>query len=462
MLLVFALSLSCQSRAQSLSDLRPAKRKTSSHHHTNRKPSDFETAEPNAPELLSFEKAIEKIVDRDPLVEKAREAWKATAAKNVPEHLILYPTLQLGAGTFLQRSTDQTNTDTFREIFASSTFNIYHFGADVATMKAATAQELSLEKRLEFSILTSEDTALGLVVQVITNSMELAAGKMILDRFDDSYQLLQSRFHTGLASEEELGRIEVDLGHLHDIYYQTQKNLIQSKAGLRAALGSDQIEIKWPWKERIRRATFADEDLERKVLRLRPDWQAAERNLASFDYQVKASYGLIYPSLDVNVSGGYASIIDQGVNQPYYSVGVFLTIPLFDRLANISNYQSLVHQRTSAQMDLEIAKRNAQAQWQEVRDVFAASVKNALDRDVLLVKARSLSEDIGDRITNGNALADVLILDQRRVYDAALDSIHGWRDAHQFYGNACHALGYRISNCSTVSGDKFVIRNTDR
>jgi outer membrane protein TolC len=155
------------------------------------------------------------------------------------------------------------------------------------------------------------------------------------------------------------------------------------------------------------------------------------------------------PSFDTSITYGYYRYaFDAGVPNGSAWQGAFLiTLPLFDRMVNLSNARSQAHLIREAEFEKVQVERNADAEITAARQGLARAVKSAIEREATLSKSVNLYQDSLRRFQNGRADTNEMLLDQTRVLDTELLAISGWSDAHLAFARFCHSLGKRISDC---------------
>jgi outer membrane protein TolC len=358
----------------------------------------------------------------------------------------MYPVVALELSQVYARNDGVNYSDNTLGIGATLNLNLFHFGSDLALIKAASASELSAKSALESAILTAEEDAVQVLTQFIGTALELNAGKRFVESTKQAIPVMEQRLDRGLVSKIEAEKLAIDFGNIQATYSDTQVRFSDASAALKIALGTDNIEKSWPWKNSFFDSDFKYPNIE-KLLRQRPDWQSAEKAVEAAEFLAKSSWGKILPSIDFKATGGYQNQVARYYSQPVWSAGLYITFPLFDHLVRASEYEALIHEKGVAQATLETVRRKARLQY-SVAQLDLEIAKDVLkDREINLEKARNVIQSTFRKLYAGTADVNALVIDQKRWYDVEYFNIRGWRDAHRLYSGYCHALGLRIADC---------------
>jgi outer membrane protein TolC len=124
-----------------------------------------------------------------------------------------------------------------------------------------------------------------------------------------------------------------------------------------------------------------------------------------------------------------------------------VSLPIFDRLVNLSNGRAQAHLVRQAAFQQVEVERNADAQVSAAKQSLLRAVTSANERETTLSKSMNLYQDSLRRFQNGRADTNEMLLDQTRVLDTELLAISGWSEAHLSLARFCHSLGKRITEC---------------
>ncbi len=409
-------------------------------------------ADPAAQPPLHFMDAVKTIVDRSPDVGIQKTRLESTKATNLPTRMLWAPSLSLQAGrTHDDTRSTQTETTSF---VGKSDLNLYHFGSDVAANRAASQEQQSQESLVKNSLIKSESDAVGGVVAAIQAEMELEVLRELVRMREHSVSIDEERFRKGLLALQEVEKVRVDLENARARYNDSQLDAVQARANLQALLGHTHIALEWPWKQKLTNGISPLTETSDSQLRARPDWQAAEQKVKASDLRASEGWGKIFPSLDLNLTYGYYDTYSDGTGTrgPSFTGGVTLTIPLFDRLANLSTYQVKVQQKAAAELELEKVRRLARSESTAGHSTLDISLDTARSRERNLETSRKLYQDNLKRFLQGMVTANDLIIDQERLFQSELFAIKGWAVVHTSVAKLCHAYGKRLEECWNDEG----------
>lgn len=399
---------------------------------------------------LPFDEALSQIIDRSTLIGAQAETYHSVEAANVPTRLFLLPTVSANAKASVNGDPSSVRLRTSQHAEVQADLNVFRFGADYALMRAAQNDEAQQKGLLGNTVLQAEELAVQTLIGAIQAKLELDVLRRQVKTREESLQIAQKRYERGFLAEQEVRKVLIDESNAQSRLAQGEISSINADASLRSLLGTDQIEIQWPWKKTLTNEKV-DETIRRLEFKLsdRPDWAAAQAKLDATEFRRGRDYLLMLPSFDTSITYGYYRYaFDAGVPNGSAWQGAFLiTLPLFDRLVNLSNARSQAHLIREAEFEKVQVERNADAEITAARQGLARAVKSAIEREATLSKSVNLYQDSLRRFQNGRADTNEMLLDQTRVLDTELLAISGWSDAHLAFARFCHSLGKRISEC---------------
>ncbi len=395
----------------------------------------------------SFEAALQTIVERHPDVGIEKAALNSLESKNLSSHLSLLPSISL----FARQRNDEafSATSVKKGVGLSADINILKFGADVAAMRAASAEESAQEASVVLSVLKVEALGVKALAATIQAELEFGVQKKIVTMWEDYLKIARQRYQQGRLASQEADKVEIDFENARAQMRDAESNAVSAHAELTAYLGQPEVEVSWPWRALLE--GYAEKGIAEPGIDLsrRPDWIAAEKRSVAVGHRESQALGNALPSLDANFTYGYFDNRMAGVssNGPEWSASVALTVPLFDRLTKYGDYRAMVHRRAGAELEWEKTKRFAKADWEAAVGSLNVSLKTAHAREGTVALARRLYEDNLKRFRQGLAAVTEVSVDQDRLYRAEILAIRGWNAAHLNLVRFCHAKGDRVAIC---------------
>jgi outer membrane protein TolC len=399
---------------------------------------------------LPFDEALHQIIERSTRIGAQAEYSRSVESANFPTRLFFLPTVTANAKASANGDPSSVRLRTSQHAELQADLNVFRFGADYALMRAAQNDEAQQKELLANTVLQTEDQAVQALIGAIQAKLELDVLRRQVNIREESLQIAQKRYERGFLAEQEVRKVLIDASNALSRLAQGEIASINSDATLRSLLGTDKVEVQWPWK-----STLTNEKIDETIRRLefkisnRPDWVAAQAKVDATGFRRGRDYLLMLPSFDASITYGYYRYaFDAGVpNGPAWQGAFLVTLPLFDHLVNLSNARSQAHLIREAEFEKVQVERNADAEVTAARLGLARAVKSALERETTLTKSVNLYQDSLRRFQNGRADTNEMLLDQTRVLDTELLAISGWSDAHLAFARFCHSLGKRISEC---------------
>ncbi|MFL5814170.1 MAG: TolC family protein [Bdellovibrionia bacterium] len=399
---------------------------------------------------LGFDQALNQIMARSTQIGAQREAYESLESANLPTRLFYLPTISTNAKVSYNGDPSSVRLRTARHAEVQADLNIFRFGADYTQLRAAQNDEAQQKEVLSSTILQTEDQAVQALIEAIRTGFELDVLRRQVKVREEALQIAQKRYERGFLAEQEVRKVLIDVSNAQSRLAQGELSSIEANSTLRSLLGPDPIAIQWPWKTALTSAK-ADELTKRFKFDLkdRPDWAAAQARLTANEYRRTHNYLLMLPSLDASITYGYYKYdFDAGApNGPAWQGAFVVTLPIFDRLVNLSNGRAQAHLVRQAAFQQTEVERNADAQVSAAKQSLLRAVTSAAERDTTLSKSMNLYQDSLRRFQNGRADTNEMLLDQTRVLDTELLAISGWSEAHLALARFCHSLGKRVAEC---------------
>lgn len=397
----------------------------------------------------NFEDVVQKIVTESREVARAKTQSTLVKERNRPAHLAYYPTLsgQVGA----QRGTVDRGLPPDDSLSAgiNSNLNLYRFGADAASIRAADFEESAAETAVQDAILKVEGEAAKTLLEYIKATKELEVLSRIEKHETESFDIASLRYKRGLLALQEIQKLEIDRersrARLDDA--KTAVSIVEVRvANLSKGMRPHR---EWPWEKEKLEAKAAQ--IESQSSAASPEILALEQRLSARRADVEAARAKRYPSLDFDASYSHSRSLSQadGKRTPW-QLGISLSVPLFDRFSA----QSATHVAMENVTELRLEKEAAELRNGENLQIASLNFKNALaslrSREKALNGSRKLYQFSLERFEKGVLSVNDLSVDESRLYDAELLVLNAMQTVHQSFVELCHAKGQRLSLCLSL------------
>ncbi len=393
---------------------------------------------------MGFDQALKKILERSSDIQIQETKVQGADYKVLGRKAAFLPNLSL-SGQRGNTITDGDVAPASQSIGLSSTVNLLKWGADKNNLEASRSDLKAEQESLEDTRFKTEDLAVDVLCKEIEAEQKTEVLKKNAETFKSYLEIADQRFRRGLLASQEVDKVSLDYGNAQALLQDAQYAAAQAKADLERLLGSENIDNEWPWKGRLQTQGVAT--LMRTVpnIEARPDVRSLENLVNAENSRMKAGFDGEWPSLDLTGTVGTSQFEDG--SQQVLTTGLTLSVPLFDRLANYSQYKVQYSNFAAADLKLRQLKLDAKAQWKASQEQFSIALATALSRDKNYKTSQSLYKTNENRFRQGRASANDLEVDHRRLNEAALLEIEGWSKAHAQFTRLCHALGRSVEHC---------------
>ncbi|MGE0616143.1 MAG: efflux RND transporter permease subunit [Bacteriovoracia bacterium] len=393
---------------------------------------------------LKFEAALARIVERDLGRQVEAQRMDEFAAKRRAAQMAFLPSVSASGARKATHATGATVETTDLEL--SGTMNLFRFGADWEAIKAARADENAQTHLVEQAEFTAERAGVAALLKRIQNEKSRQILKREVESQQKLLEIARERYRRGLLSGQEADKVAIDLAESRASLRDREVLFVEAEADLREKLGTTQVEVAFPWEDRLgtwrKKKPWLSSSL---VLAARPDWQAASLAREAADARKTRQFRGFLPTL--NAVGAYGRYDLSNADYYGWSAGLTLSVPLFDQLVQYSAYQTASVEAVVADYKVQQVERDAASGFASARHAFEQALESAFERDQAQAMARRISSDNLKRFQAGRISANDLIIDQRRQSNAELSAIDGWTALYTRYTDFCHALGKRVGAC---------------
>jgi outer membrane protein TolC len=392
---------------------------------------------------LDFDSALALILARSTHVSIEESNLAGIEARNIPARLRFFPTLTLIAKEPLTGTTNFLTVP--RQVELTSQWNLFRWGADIAGINSADAEQEAQKAAIKATVIRIEDEGVRALVGKIQRRMEVQVNAEIVKIRIELLKIAQERYQRGYLALQEVEKLKVDLENSRASLYNAEIAEAEARSNLERFLEQSEVSIDWPWKKQFQQGvgtSFVDREMD---LAHRPDWSAAKSRVEFESQKVSRNWRLILPSVDLQASyGNYQGFFGSVTG---WTGAVSVSFPLFDYLEGISRAREQSYSLAVSESTLEQIQRNAKSEWRSSAVGFKLSLSSALARDKNLILSRKLYNDNLLRFRAGRISSNDLAVDQNRMYEAELLAIQGWSAVHIYYSQLCHSMGYQVKEC---------------
>lgn len=394
---------------------------------------------------VSFSDAFNEFMRRDLITAIQKAKLENTREANRPLKLAFLPNISLSHTEYRTHArTPSAATLSTRRGGLSADWNVFRFGADYSNWQASLSD---IEKQSQFlsrEELRAERNAADRIFSYVRFANEVEISDKIFDSEKENHRIARLRFERGLLPQQEVEKVFIDLVNAEARVKNAEIKRTDAEAQLTAGMGHSRVRLDWPWLNTFLRGkvalTQANFNLENV-----PAWRTANAGLEAEEARVQRNLRRILPKVDINADYNFrntTTTLDE------WSGNLSVSVPLFDKLSNYSNYAAQVQTRAVAELEFEQTRRDAVAEYNSARDSFSTALETALARNESLRVARRLYRDNELRFKNGKINANDLIVDQDRLFRTELNALEGWYNAHVAYVRLCHSLGRKLESCT--------------
>jgi len=382
-----------------------------------------------------LDELIRQALRDSPTVEAAKAALRSAEASYLAERgALLLPKADGQLGVTRERSSGAT----FGGAGASaSQFTLYNAAVNVSyrldLFGASRRQLEQLRAQTDFQRWELEAANLTLTGNVVTTAFNVASLRDQLTAVNDvvvaetaQFKVVQRQFDVGGASKSDVLSQQAQLAQAQAVVPSLEKALAQAQHRLAVLAGKTPDDATVPdfVLDHFTLPTELPVTVPAKLVRQRPDVQAAEAQLHQATAAVGIATANLLPQLDLTGSIGSQSLTSGGLfgaGNGVWSVGGALTQPLF-------HGGELRYKRKAAVADLERAdasyRQTVLAALQDVADTLRALETDArgLRAQVAAEKAAADAFDISKKQFRVGGISYVTVLNAQRLFLEARQS----------------------------------------
>jgi outer membrane protein TolC len=384
---------------------------------------------------IKFTEALRRMEERNTELEAQRIRIKKFESEQLASRASFFPSLEGQLSDLQVTRPGFSRTQTGMLV---GRINLFRSGADVASLRSSRLTVSREKELLKQAELDAEQKNVNLVIEYFQSAFQMKLAENILSLSEELDTIEEARYRRGLIPLQESQRSKVEKSNALARLSDAKSGLEEIKAKLDGELGTDEVELVWPWKD-ILTSIAQDEFLAKKLnLALSPVWKATQVLVEKEEELLKSKFRNFLPSIDLTMGYGYP---DYDRSRDFHSeTTLTVTIPLFD-LSKHAGYELQLQEKSLALVTEEKVKRSIQVEWEQTRANLVEAIKSAKEREQSLQLAKSLHQDNKRRLQAGRSSMNDILVDQNRLVEAERLAIEGWVKSHVLYSKFCHLLG---------------------
>ncbi len=400
---------------------------------------------------LAFQSAFRGIVERNLKVAQQKIEVEKSEHRRLQAYGAFVPKVEVDysqANTVTSLNTSN-QTATSSSLLLKGSVNLFRSGGDLAGLRGAEKSLASSQHQLSVERQNAENEAVHFLTAYIARVLERQITERSVEFKQDSLRIAHERFARGLLPMQEVHKVAIDLDNIKAKLSDARGQESVARAGLVSALGHDEVQVVWPWKESLTQAAKLEEAAFR--IDTRPDWMSLTESLNAVKFKERQAFGSLLPTVDFSATYGSLDLAQSGRSD--WSALLTLSIPLFSGFQDLAGYRLQSAQAQQAVLALEAVRRQAPADVDELRRSFREAREAAQTREKNVKLTEKLYADNLQRFRIGRASANELAYDLDRLLQAQIHEVEGWRTAHMTFVRLCHALGSSVSaegHCQTL------------
>jgi len=394
------------------------------------------------PEILTLEHAVNLALNGNPDLQLVQNQIKLANISLKQQKASMLPEMTISANGYRQFAEKQTTTtgrSTDLSLNLGANLNLFNGFHDVAAINVSKLEQLAAQKELS----RSEQTVLFNTIQgyiqallaqefIAVEAENLKAQQIQLQLIEDFYRAGRRPQADFFQQQAEIARCEM---RLLDAQRVDQLRKLQLILSLGQSPHAD-FQVQDPGIERLA-GKLQNESQDRSVasaLAQRSDLQARELSMKAAATEIKVASAGYWPKLSLysdlssnyNTSRNNDSFSSQLFNHNLNaSVGLSLSIPVFDRWQTQNSVAAANVQYNNQQVEWEKTKRQVSLDVQQAQAEFLTATKQIQVSDSQMTYSRQALESIEARYKVNSATMAELIQARAQLLDAR----YNWLEA---------------------------------
>lgn len=406
-----------------------------------------------AEEFLSFENALERMVQNSPKYKATLESLEAEKAQLGAGLFAHFPTVSTGAnygasGAFENNS----NVERSIGVNASLSLPLFQFGAANARCQSAQIGFKAVVHSERVALVeTQKDMAL-LLVENLKSQKLVGLEERIFQSRVQFLEKSEALYKHGLLPAEELDKMRLNVGMARLQLNESKSKVLLSSGQVAVALNSSARVGEWGWSfpffekfENWDAAAALSQLLDKAVAGSTFDVQKSGHDI------VVARSGLL-PSFDLqlSVTKSFSLVADSTERPAGWQAGVGVSVPLFSRGENWARVEGAARNLRAAGFKVENAKRTVRETVFQLATSLKNGVVSSRERTLFVKQAQKNLERARERFLVGKISSNELAQDETKVFELEQDLVENTASLHKGYVQLCSTLVLSLFECEAA------------
>lgn len=389
-----------------------------------------------------FADLVAQALQADPEYANKKQDLEIANTQYTAANAAFLPTLELSASqNQIGRYFDNQPLN-YQSYALTSNFNIFKFGADVATRSSYSSLLSSKESALnEYKIQFEKSFTESLLNYIAINRYSAIKNEQLKSQ-KRLLEIATQRFKQGYLAKQEVDKMRIDLEFIENEISNLQEQQSQVLINLKKQLKNIPEDLPWPWLKSIESFQSKNFNLEDH-----PSYLVRFYATESFKSDYQRSSRQFWGSLDLKMQWSESNEVDDDFT-PQAGTYLVLTIPLFNRMQDWAERKVSFAKSVQADNSLEAIRRSLRSEYEGALQIFENRKQTYRKRNVTLTTSRALLSDNQSRFQKGRISANDLSIDQNRVFQAEQVAIEALLNAHLAFKDLCAASGKTQSQCT--------------
>ena len=343
--------------------------------------------------------------------------WPQASANSYVVDQRMAPNVYTSAGNTMARNYQVFNADQSRDANVTLMYPVFSGGRDYYAYRAAARRS---EAGREMARATEVDVAMQArldYVAAIREGENLRVTEELRGEIAERLRVTRETFEAGRVPRFYVLRDEAELANVEQMHAMAQSRAQQARVALKATLGIDLAsDISLADRLEPRATVVSVEEGMREASQGQPEIRAAVKQREAAEAEVRAAYGYYWPqvSLSYMYDWGWAKnrawesqadgLRMRGDGSEGYSVGVVVTLPIFDGFMRENALKTAKAKADRATQAEALARQQVDRDVTQAALMFGAAQKAVEASRKGIEQAEEESRVVKERFTSGRGI----------------------------------------------------------